>query len=408
MKVSAKYILILFILSILSITIFYFLNLKNRRAIETRTLELAVSEGKTIEKVLSRAAVGLLEKGESDLVHFMDEIFVNDQVVYVAIKRSGVLMHAASKYEGYLPLENEFQSVKTFDSPLGEIIEVSAAMKDRSGLNFTAHIGYFFSVVDEIRKAAKRNFLLLTLLQGAIILLIVFFLSSFNRQMLRKEMEVQKQKEEKEKFQEISLITSGINHEIRNPLNSIYLSYQMLEPLLDHADPEIVFHSDTLKREIKRIQGIIERFSNLSRAIAVDREEIYLDKFFADMQSVWAGIAMHTEINQHHEAQMKINTDRRLLTQIMANVVGNAAEAGARHVDIAVTAQKGKTVFSIKDDGPGIRKEHMKYIFDPYVSFKAGGSGIGLALTKKMVLHLGGRIEVESVEGRGTEFLISL
>ena len=50
----------------------------------------------------------------------------------------------------------------------------------------------------------------------------------------------------------------------------------------------------------------------------------------------------------------------------------------------------------------------MKYIFDPFVTFKAKGSGIGLALTRKMVLHLGGRIEVESAEGHGAEFRIFL
>jgi len=407
-KITAKYIAILFALSIFSIGFFYILNLSNRRAVEASTLELAVSEGKTIEKVLGKAAVGLLEKGEIHLVNFMDEIFANDQVVYVAIKRSGLLLHAASKYEGYLPLENEFQAVKTFTSPLGEIIEVAAAIKDHSGQDFSAHIGYFFSAIGEIRNAAKNNFLLLTAIQAAIVLIIIIFLSSFNQQMLRKEIEIQKQKEEKNKFQEISLITAGINHEIRNPLNSLYLSYQMLEPLLDHANQEAVFHSNSLKREIKRIQQIIERFSTLSQAISVRREEIDLQQFFVDMQPVLAGMAMRPEIISRHEPEMKITTDRSLLTQIIANVVNNAAEAGASRIDIVVAAQKDKTVFSIKDNGPGISKEHVKYIFDPFVTFKARGSGIGLALTKKMVLQLGGRIEVESAEGRGAEFRIYL
>jgi len=152
-KITSKYIAILFALSVISIGIFYYLNLNNRRAVEASSIELAVSEGKTIEKVLGKASEFLLEKGEVQLVRFMDEIFANEQVVYVAIKHSGLLIHAASKYEGYLPLDNEFQAVKTFASPLGEIIEVAASMKDSYGRVFTAHIGYFFSVIDEIRKA---------------------------------------------------------------------------------------------------------------------------------------------------------------------------------------------------------------------------------------------------------------
>ena len=79
--------------------------------------------------------------------------------------------------------------------------------------------------------------------------MLVSFLYSFNRQMGRKESEIQKEKEEKERIQEISLITAGINHEIRNPLNSLYLSFQMLEPLLDPDDSEAAFHSRSLKKE---------------------------------------------------------------------------------------------------------------------------------------------------------------
>lgn len=408
MRITAKYIAILLGLSIFSIGIFYILNLNNRRAVEARTMELAVSEGKTIEKVLGKAAVPLLEKGEIHLIRFMDELFANDQVIYIALKRSGRLLHAATKFEGYLPLEKDFQAIRTFASPLGEIIETGAAVSDSSGVPYTAHIGYFFSAIGEIRNSARKSFLLLTMLQAAIILIIIVFLSSFNRQVLRQEMEIQKQKEEKDKFQEISLITAGINHEIRNPLNSLYLSYQMLEPLLDHANQEAVFHSHSLKREIKRIQQIIERFSTLSQAISMRREEIDLQQFFTDMHPVWAGMARRPEIINRHEPEMKITSDRSLLTQIIANVVNNAAEAGASRIDIVVAAQKDKIVFSIKDNGPGISKEHMKYVFDPFVTFKAKGSGIGLALTKKMVLQLGGRIEVESAEGRGAEFRIFL
>jgi len=407
-RITAKYIAILLGLSIFSIGIFYILNLNNRRAVEARTMELAVSEGKTIEKVLGKAAVPLLEKGEIHLIRFMDELFANDQVIYIALKRSGRLLHAATKFEGYLPLEKDFQAIRTFASPLGEIIETGAAVSDSSGVPYTAHIGYFFSAIGEIRNSARKSFLLLTMLQAAIILIIIVFLSSFNRQVLRQEMEIQKQKEEKDKFQEISLITAGINHEIRNPLNSLYLSYQMLEPLLDHANQEAVFHSHSLKREIKRIQQIIERFSTLSQAISMRREEIDLQQFFTDMHPVWAGMARRPEIINRHEPEMKITSDRSLLTQIIANVVNNAAEAGASRIDIVVAAQKDKIVFSIKDNGPGISKEHMKYVFDPFVTFKAKGSGIGLALTKKMVLQLGGRIEVESAEGRGAEFRIFL
>ncbi len=373
MKASTRAIALVLAVSALGSGIFYFLNRSNRRAVEARTIELAVSEGKTIEKVLSRAAAQLLAQGEAPLIRFMDELFANDQVIYVAVKRSGRLIHAASKYEGYLPLAGEPRSAITFDSPLGEIIEVVAAMDAPSGDSYTAHIGYHFSALGEIRRASGRSLVLLTLLQAAIILLLASLLYSFHRQMGHKELEVQREKEEKQRLQEVSLITSGINHEIRNPLNSLYLSYQMLEPLLDPADKEAAFHSRSLKKEIKRIQEIVERFSGLSGSLPVHPEVIDLPAFLSDLATSWTGRPGSPEITVDAASGGQIVSDRSLLAHIVDNIVGNAAEAGARRIAIRAEAQKEGTLIAIRDDGPGIGVEHMPYIFDPFVSFRSPG-----------------------------------
>jgi signal transduction histidine kinase len=404
-KVSARYIAIVVALCLASIALFYFLNLGNRRAVEAKALELAVSEGQTIEKVLGKAAAQLLDNGDAPLIRFMDEIFANEQVVYVALRRSGRLLHAATKYEGYLPLGSDLLPVRTFSSPLGEIIEVTATLRDRSGLNYSAHIGYFFSAIGEIRRSARKSLLLLTLLQAAIVLVLVSFLYSFNRQMGRKELEIQREKEEKEKLKEISLITAGINHEIRNPLHSLYLSYQMLEPRLDPADADAAFHSHALKREIKRI---IERFSSLTHSLPFRKESIDLPHFFAELQSAWAGREKELQVTVDLEAGVRMVSDRSLLGQVLDNIVRNAAEAGADRVTIRLRAHKGTLQLTIRDNGPGIKAEQLKTIFDPFVSFKARGSGIGLALAKRIIMQLGGRIEAESIEGEGAEFRIVL
>jgi signal transduction histidine kinase len=407
-KVSARHIAVVVALCLVSVALFYFLNLGNRRAVEAKTMELAVSEGQTIEKVLGKAAAQLLDNGDAPLVRFMDEIFANEQVVYVALRRSGRLLHAATKYEGYLPLGSDLLPVRTFSSPLGEIIEVTATLRDRSDLSYSAHIGYFFSAIGEIRRSARRSLLLLTLLQSAIVLVLVSFLYSFNRQMGRKELEIQKEKEEKEKLQEISLITAGINHEIRNPLHSLYLSYQMLEPRLDPADTEAAFHSHALKREIKRIQDIIERFSSLTHSLPVRKESFDLSHFFAELQSAWAEREKELHVTVDLEAGVRMVSDRNLLGQVLDNIVRNAAEAGANRVVIRLRAHKDTLQLTIRDNGPGIKAEQLKSIFDPFVSFKSRGSGIGLALAKKIIMQLGGRIEAGSVEGEGAEFRIVL
>jgi signal transduction histidine kinase len=407
-KSSARYAALVIALSAASIGVFYFLNLHNRRAVEASTLEMAVSEGQTIEKVLAKAATQLLAGGEAPLVRFMDELFANEQVVFVALKRSGRLLHAASKYEGYLPLGSEIQAVTTFASPLGEIIEVAAVLDAPSGARYTAHIGYHFSVIGEIRQAARKNLLLLTLLQSAIVLVLVSFLYSFNRQLRRKEGEIQKEKEEKERIQEISLITAGINHEIRNPLNSLYLSFQMLEPLLDPDDSEAAFHSRSLKKEIQRIQGIVERFSSLTHEIRIRRETIDWAEIIEALRTNWQNAPCRLDTAVDLGTRPSLLSDRGLIAQVLDNIVRNAVEAGATRVAIRVEAHKGKSRISIRDDGQGIRQEHLKFIFDPFVSFKSRGSGIGLALSRRIIGQLGGKIDVRSLEGQGAEFVILL
>jgi signal transduction histidine kinase len=407
-KGSIRAIAIILTVSAIGSGIFYLLNRSNRRAVEARTIELAISEGKTIEKVLSRAATQLLVQGEAPLMRFMDELFANDQVIYVAVKRSGRLIHAASKYEGYLPLAGTPRSVVTFDSPLGKIIEVTALIAAPAGASYTSHIGYYFSALDEIRRASGRSLLLLTLLQAAIILSLASLLYGFNRQMGRKELEVQHEKEERQRLQEVSLITAGINHEIRNPLNSLYLSYQMLEPRLDPADAEAAFHGRALKKEIKRIQEIIERFSNLNSALPVRPEPIDLKEFLSDLTSSWSGPPGGPEIVIDAKAGSHVVSDRSLLARVVDNIVRNAAEAGARRIAIQAKVQADGALIAIQDDGPGIKAAHLPFIFDPFVSFRSPGSGIGLALAKRIVSQLGGRIEAKSVEGAGAEFRIHL
>lgn len=391
-----------------SIAVFYFLNLGNRRTVEARALELAVAEGETIEKVLELAAAKLLDGGEEPLFRFLDEIFADDQVLYVAVRRDGRLLHAESKFEGYLPLAGGAGPVRTFDSPMGQVIEVSAFLDDRSGTGHDVHIAYFFAAIDEIRRSARRSLLLLTLLEAAVVLLLTVFLLRFSRLMARKELEVQREKEEKEKLREISLVTAGINHELRNPLHSLYLSYQMLEKRLDPGDADAAFHSQALKREIKRIQDLIERFSQLTRSLPLRLEEIDAPRFVAELAAAWQKLGGGLKIETVLQPGVRLVSDRNLLAQVLDNLVRNAAEAGAGVVRLELRRLHERAAILVRDDGPGIQAEHLPSIFDPFVSFKPRGSGIGLALARRIVTRLGGTIKAASAAGGGAEFTILL
>ena len=225
---------------------------------------------------------------------------------------------------------------------------------------------------------------------------------------LLKEKEAESEKREKERFREISAFTSGVAHEIKNPLNSISL----LCELLRKRAPETLQEDVSLcKKEIHKISGIIDQFSASQKPLKLKKEEFLFEDLIRDVQSSLKNETeiTHGQISYSQTRPIPISADRQLIGQAFINLLKNALDAGAGgEVIIHVRTKKNSVHVTFQDFGEGIAEEDKDFIFYPFFSKKEEGMGIGLYLTKKIIEAHGGTIGFQSEPGLGTTFSIRL
>ena len=211
----------------------------------------------------------------------------------------------------------------------------------------------------------------------------------------------------------ISRLTSGAAHEIKNPLNSIALHLEVLKAKLDSSSPGAVSEIEVISREITRLDRVVKSFLDFTHPIDVKMQRVDLVKLAQEVASLVAPDARSQKIEVVVEAQPKeapIQGDRDLLIQAVLNVVVNGMESmknGGRLV-IRLEEIEGGWIFAVKDQGVGIAEDARDRIYNLYFTTKGKGSGIGLAMTFRVVQLHGGTIDFESELGTGTEFRLRL
>ncbi len=152
----------------------------------------------------------------------------------------------------------------------------------------------------------------------------------YDRILYKKDLEYHKEREEKERLAELSMLTSEIAHEIKNPLNSIYLSFNSLDNYLDLSE-EAVFYRDAVKGEIRRISDIINSYSGLSKNVEPNFDEIRLSKLVEELKILKNPEMVQKGIDFKIESRDEtFVTDRDLLVQILLNLIDNGVEVGCR------------------------------------------------------------------------------
>lgn len=206
----------------------------------------------------------------------------------------------------------------------------------------------------------------------------------------------------------ISRLTRGAAHEIKNPLNAIKLHAELLKARLGE-DPVTWPHVEVIEREIDRLKNVVQTFLDFTRPVELKLEELDLGEIAREIAVLLGPEAARRGVEVVVESgagQALTRGDRNLLKQALLNVMVNGIEAMANGGRLTITAgrSQGDCVVSVADQGPGIPPEIRDKIFNLFFTTKKKGSGIGLALTFRIVQLHGGHIDFKSGPGEGTTF----
>jgi signal transduction histidine kinase len=215
-------------------------------------------------------------------------------------------------------------------------------------------------------------------------------------------------------------MAAGIAHEINNPLAIINENAGLLKDLAEHSKDypqkeKTLTVVDSILNSVKRCSGVTRRLLGFARRMDVSHETIDLEHLVKEVVGFQRTEAAHRNIEVVYTfppSMPSIESDRGQLQQVFLNIISNAFAAvdeGGRIDVIGAPGRTGEVTLIIKDNGKGISKENLKHVFEPFFSTKGEfGTGLGLSITRDIVRRLGGRIEAQSVEGKGTSFKVTL
>jgi signal transduction histidine kinase len=239
---------------------------------------------------------------------------------------------------------------------------------------------------------------------------------SFNR-MASELDEAQKHLVEAEKFAFVGELASGVAHEVRTSLGVLRSSAQMLERSLPNASgsetSELV---GMIRDEVGRLGGVVDDLLTLDRPRALHLEPTPVSQplaravEFVEPKAREKGVLLALE-RFDRDREPRVSCDREALQHVCVNLLVNAIQAtpAGGHVKVRILEPRGDDVrIWIEDDGPGIPDDLRERIFEPFVTARAAGVGLGLTFVKRAIHEHEGRIRVGESESGGARFEIEL
>lgn len=238
---------------------------------------------------------------------------------------------------------------------------------------------------------------------------------AFNRmiRMLRKNKELEAALAQQGKMASLGVLSSGVAHEINNPLGVILGYAGYLEKKIPEDDPMYTFIHD-IKRESKRCKKIVQDLLSYSRTPKPVLEPVNINRLLRQIIDFSRNHTdlYHVSILQEFAPDIPmISADADQLRQVAINLLLNAGSAMTDQGEIKVTTCLEQDTFvriDFSDQGEGISEENLEKIFEPFFTTKARGTGLGLAITKQIIDMHQGEIFIDSELGVGTTVSIRL
>ena len=244
--------------------------------------------------------------------------------------------------------------------------------------------------------------------------------------------EIESELELSRRMAAIGRLTSGVGHEVKNPINAIVLHLELLKNKLSSENSRANSHLTVIETEIHRLDRVVQMLVDFSRPVELQLREHNLATIVNDVLLLVATeLASRnvTLISRLPTQPLMVNVDADLLKQAILNVVRNGAQAMPGGGTLEVILEEGpkagslnvgalstssalypakSAVLCIADQGPGIPEEIREKIFDLYFTTKSGGSGIGLAMTARILQLHHGSIDVDPNREIGAAFLLRI
>ena len=211
-----------------------------------------------------------------------------------------------------------------------------------------------------------------------------------------------------------------VSHDLRNPLNAVMLAASLLQTSGKIA-PDDSEQLEIIDISAKRMQRLIEDLLDVTRLeggkqLPIDPATLDVQSLFEETNELFKSQAATRSITLQCHAPNDVPpvfADRHRVLQVLSNLIGNAMKFTPQGGMITCRAesQDGKVLITVADNGPGIPRENLGDIFNPYWQAKRTarlGAGLGLPIAKGIVESHGGRIWVESEPGKGTKFFFTL
>jgi two-component system sensor histidine kinase HydH len=210
-------------------------------------------------------------------------------------------------------------------------------------------------------------------------------------------------------------LAGGLAHELKNPLSTIKLNLQLLQediadvPNLDTSRARV----QTLRREVDRLHQTLDSFLKFAGRIELNRQVVRVNAIIRDMIDFFTPQAAASQVRMHAslaDDDLPLSLDVNLFKQALLNMMLNAVQAMPSGGDLIIrtAVHNGTLVLDVSDTGVGIPPEQLSRLFEAFHTTKKGGTGLGLATTRRIIEEHGGHISVESQPGRGTNFRLEL
>ncbi|MBS3754492.1 MAG: HAMP domain-containing protein [Desulfobacterales bacterium] len=218
------------------------------------------------------------------------------------------------------------------------------------------------------------------------------------------------------KMASLGTLTSGVAHELNNPLNNISTSLQIAIEEIEGGDPaynrELLTDAET---QVERARDIVKALLEFSRERDFKPKQVAIESLIDQTIKLIKGeLPSSVNLSINVPGDLYAVMDFRRIQQVLINLILNAVHAMDGRGELTIRAEQvtetNEICLQVQDTGKGIPKAHLDKIFDPFYSTKevGTGTGLGLSVSHGIVENHGGRIHVESREGEGTTFYVYL